>query len=380
MYSFYEFFAGAGMARAGLGAEWSCLFANDFDHKKAQTYSINWGSDSLTVGDVKKLTTADLPEQPDLVWASFPCQDLSLAGGGAGLKGDRSGTFWPFWDLMLQLIEEKRPPKIIALENVIGTLTSHQGKDFSAIAQCFSEAGYKFGALVIDASLFVPHSRPRLFMIGIHAECYLPEAIIKSEPNPQWHTKALLKAWNKFGKKEQDNWVWWNPETPPERTLNFVDIIEENPTGISWHSEEETKKLLSMMSPINFDKVKAAQNSGKKMVGAIYKRTRKDENGNKVQRAEVRFDDIAGCLRTPAGGSSRQLILLVEGQKIRSRLLSIREAARLMGLSDNYMIPKNYNEGYHLMGDGVAAPVVRFLSEQIFKPLLSHRTKGRCAA
>jgi DNA (cytosine-5)-methyltransferase 1 len=56
----------------------------------------------------------------------------------------------------------------------------------------------------------------------------------------------------------------------------------------------------------------------------------------KTQRAEVRFDDISGCLRTPAGGSSRQTVLIVEGKQVRSRLLSPREAARLMGVPDDY--------------------------------------------
>ena len=43
MRSYYEFFAGGGMARAGLGPEWSCLFANDVDVKKGATYKANWG-------------------------------------------------------------------------------------------------------------------------------------------------------------------------------------------------------------------------------------------------------------------------------------------------------------------------------------------------
>jgi len=103
MPNFYEFFAGGGMARAGLGSRWDCLFANDFDRKKGETYEANWGKGALTVGDVKKVEAKDLPGQADLVWGSFPCQDLSLAGGGAGLKGERSGTFWPFWRLMQSL-------------------------------------------------------------------------------------------------------------------------------------------------------------------------------------------------------------------------------------------------------------------------------------
>src|SRR5271157_6249991 len=150
MRGFYEFFAGGGMVRAGLGTEWKCLFANDFDHKKGRIYKDNWGDGELKTVDVNSLTTADVPGTALLAWASFPCQDLSLAGAGAGLEGDRSGTFWPFWSLMKDLIAEGRPPRIVALENVCGTLTSHDGN--AAICSTFERAGYVFGALVIDAT------------------------------------------------------------------------------------------------------------------------------------------------------------------------------------------------------------------------------------
>ena len=85
MASFYEFFAGGGMARLGLEPQWSCLFANDFDFKKAAAYQANFGSDELRVGDVRKVTGADLP---GAMWTSpgapSPAQDLSLAGLGGG--------------------------------------------------------------------------------------------------------------------------------------------------------------------------------------------------------------------------------------------------------------------------------------------------------
>jgi DNA (cytosine-5)-methyltransferase 1 len=99
----YEFFAGGGMAHAGLGKGWSCVFANDFDPMKAAAYAENWGSKGLLVQDVAALQASHLPGRADLAWASFPCQDLSLAGNGAGLAGERSGTFWPFMDLMGRL-------------------------------------------------------------------------------------------------------------------------------------------------------------------------------------------------------------------------------------------------------------------------------------
>ena len=198
--AFYEFFAGAGMARAGLGDRWRCLFANDFDQKKAATYRLNWGQDNFVCSDVRRVTTADLAQTADLAWASFPCQDLSLAGGGAGLKGERSGTFWPFWDLMTALVAEGRAPSMIVLENVCGTLTSHSGKDFRAICRSLSNGGYRFGALIVDAVLFVPQSRPRLFIIALRRDVDLPETLAGDKPNGNFHPRMLRTAYRKLPK------------------------------------------------------------------------------------------------------------------------------------------------------------------------------------
>ncbi|QCU27865.1 DNA cytosine methyltransferase [Burkholderia pseudomallei] len=375
MGRFYEFFAGGGMARAGLGEGWQCLFANDFDHKKGITYRQNWGDGELLTGDVRQVKPESLPERANLIWGSFPCQDLSLAGAGAGLKGDRSGTFWPFFDVVKGLIADNRAPDIIALENVVGTLHSHDGKDFAAICTALDRAGYRFGAMVIDAALFVPQSRPRLFVIGIRKDLPIPDAIVRQDASPLYHPKALLTALDKLTVKARQNWVWWHLPTPDRREVVFADLIEESPTGVKWHTTAETQRLLAMMSDVNLAKVekakKASKSTGRRMVGAIYRRTRRDEEGNKVQRAEVRFDDVAGCLRTPSGGSSRQLIMVIDGSKVRTRLISSRETARLMGLPDEYELPENYNEAYHLTGDGVAVPVVRHIAANLFEPILA---------
>lgn len=382
MGKFYEFFAGGGMARMGLGPGWNCLFANDFDHKKSHVYRQNWGDNGiLKTADVRSLRTQELPGQSDLAWASFPCQDLSLAGGGAGLKGDRSGMFWPFWELMQALGDECRAPRIIAIENVCGTLTSHGGKDFAAICSAFEKSGYRYGALVIDAALFVPQSRPRLFVIGVRRDLNIPRHLESHVASPLWHTRGLRTAHDNLPMKTKQNWIWWSVPEPPKRNTQFTDLIEESPKCVAWHSVVETEKLLAMMSEVNLAKVEEIKRAGRRMAGAVYKRTRLDGDGFKVQRAEIRFDDVAGCLRTPAGGSSRQLIMIVDGKSVKSRLISSRETARLMGLPDEYELPDNYNEAYHLTGDGVAVPVVRHLAEHIFEPVLSSRTsRARQAA
>jgi DNA (cytosine-5)-methyltransferase 1 len=381
--SSYEFFAGAGMAREGLGQRWKCLFANEFDVKKTAIYQKHWpAARVLKVGDVGKLKGSDVPGHADLVWASFPCQDLSLAGAGAGLKGDRSGTFWPFWRLMQALICEGRAPNIIVLENVCGTLTSHEGKDFAAICSAYANNGYHFGAMIVDAVHFVPHSRPRLFVVGLRDDTPLPVGLAASGPTPlsPWQPRGLLNAFDSLSPKIKEKWIWWNLPTPAKRNVVFSELIEDNPVGVEWHTASETAKLLRMMSEINREKLEEAKCSGRRMIGTVYKRTRLDEFGRKVQRAEIRFDDIAGCLRTPAGGSSRQVIVVVDGKNVRSRLISPRETARLMGLPDDYELPTNYNEAYHLTGDGVAVPVVRHLAEHIFEPLLTSRRQLAKAA
>jgi DNA (cytosine-5)-methyltransferase 1 len=369
--TFYEFFSGGGLVRAGLGQQWRCVFANDFDQKKARVYQANWGESELKIADVGKLTTADLPESADLAWASFPCQDLSLAGGGAGLKGDRSGTFWPFWSLMKGLAEDDRAPRMIVLENVCGTLTSHGGKDFATICAAFQQGGYRVGAMVIDAELFVPQSRPRLFVIGVRDGVTIPAGLTSDAPIAPWHTDALQHAHASLSEEVKAAWVWWRATLPPKRTIGLADLVEADPPDTEWFTETETRQLLAMMTPIHQAKVAQAKGLGSPIVGAIYKRTRANRNGRKVQRAEVRFDDISGCLRTPAGGSSRQVLLIVDGASVRARLISSRETARLMGLPDAYVLPGNYNEAYHLTGDGVVVPVVRYLAEQFFEPILT---------
>jgi DNA (cytosine-5)-methyltransferase 1 len=370
MLGYYEFFAGGGMARVGLGPEWNCLFANDLDPKKAASYESNWGADVLKIADVAALTVSDLIGTADLAWASFPCQDLSLAGAGSGLKGSRSGTFWPFWRLMEALCEKGRGPRAIVLENVCGALTSHEGRDFAAICKVLAGRGYRFGALVIDAVKFLPQSRPRLFIIAFEKTVEIPETLTLGEPESRWHPSNLKSAYKRLSKRSKSQWIWWRLPSPALRNTVLSDLIEDDPKGVPWHTAKETRYLLNLMSPINLRKVEKAKLVGHRMIGTIYRRTRPNEDGEHVQRAEIRFDNIAGCLRTPTGGSSRQTVMIVNRNQIRSRLLSPREAARLMGLSDDYVLPNNYNQTYHLVGDGLVVPVVRFIADNILEPTL----------
>jgi len=165
--------------------------------------------------------------------------------------------------------------------------------------------------------------------------------------------------------------VWWRLPEPPVRRINLVDLIEDCPTGVPWHTKAETDYILSLMNDVNLAKIDRARERKNRVVGTVYRRTRPDGQGGRIQRAEIRFDNVAGCLRTPGGGSSRQTIMIAEDGELRSRLLSPRETARLMGLPEDYPLPERYNDAYRLTGDGVAVPVVRYLAQHIIEPLLN---------
>ncbi|MFN3557700.1 MAG: DNA cytosine methyltransferase [Brevundimonas sp.] len=375
----YEFFAGGGMLRAGLGDGWTCTFANDIDPQKAAFYRANWGGEELAVGDIGEVATADLPGQADLMWGSFPCQDLSLAGNGAGLGGARSGMFHTFWDLARGLGREGRGPKIVAIENVCGALTSRGGRDFEILCRTWDEAGYAFGALVINADLFVPQSRPRLFVVGVRGDVPIDPALVADGPEAPFHPANLQRAAERLPKDLRRRMLWWRLPEPVEPVADLAAVTEADGPHLEWHSQAQTARLLSLMSPVNRAKVEAAKAGGGRQVGALYRRTRRDAEGRKLQRAEVRFD-MAGCLRTPGGGSSRQTLVVVEAGRVRSRLMTARETARLMGLADDYRLPGSYSAACKLTGDGVAAPVVRHLARWLFEPLAGGGEAARKAA
>ncbi|MGE0740606.1 MAG: DNA cytosine methyltransferase [Hyphomonadaceae bacterium] len=359
-----EFFAGGGLARLGLAPEFACVFANDIDPAKAAAYRAAFPGNDMREGDIWKLTASDLPGEAALAWASFPCQDLSLAGARRGLAAPRSGAFWGFHRLIEKLAAEKRAPDMLALENVTGLLSSHRGADFAALVGALDDLGYRVGALEIDAALFTPQSRPRLFIIAAR---HAPAHLISSGPSEPFHTQALRGVVARLPDALRKRFVWWNLETPPKRNTRLADLLDDD-ANVSWNSDEQTDRLLSQMSVLQRTRLDALRESGRREVGAVFRRIR-IEHGERVQRAEARFDGLAGCLRTPAGGSSRQILIFVEGAKVRSRLLAPREAARLMGAPEHYPLPASQTAALHLVGDAVCVPVVRWLSQNLLTPL-----------
>jgi DNA (cytosine-5)-methyltransferase 1 len=371
--TFLEFFAGGGMARLGLGTHWRCVLANDIDEAKADAYRVNWGDEDFRLADVWDLSTADTPGRADLAWASSPCQDFSLAGTRAGLAGGRSSAFWGFWRLIAALDAEGRAPRALVLENVGGLLSSHGGADFTAVCAALAGRGYNFGAVEIDARAFTPQSRPRVFVIATrerasHLTCPGPGA---------FHDRAVRRAHEGLPTALRNRWLWWRLPAPPPRNTCLEDLLQPD-EAVAWRSPAQTRALLAQLSEAHAAQWREALGAGGRVVAAVFRRIR-HEGGSKVQRAELRLDGLAGCLRTPAGGSSRQLLLMGDAAGVRSRLLTAREGARLMGLPEDYRLPRSQTAAMRLIGDGLAVPVVSFLAERLLEPLLVTRAVSAAA-
>ena len=256
---------------------------------------------------------------------------------------------------------------MIVIENVVGLLTSHGGDDFTALCGVLAEEGYRFGALEIDAAAFTPQSRPRVFVVATRLE---PGEL---EGGSAFHTRAVREAAARLPDDLKASWIWWGVPSPPARNTDLAVVLEDD-AAVTWNSDERTQALLELMAPAHRQAVELRVREGGRSVGAVFRRMRGGE-----QRAEVRFDGLAGCLRTPRGGSSRQTLLVIDNGVVRSRLVSPREGARLMGLPDTYVLPRSQTAGLQVIGDGVAVPAVRWLAQSLLEPLVYSKTASLAA-
>ena len=359
-FSVAEYFAGIGLMRLGLEeGGWHTVFANDIDQKKREMYEHHFGcSPSVIPDDIHLLDVASIPSTV-LATASFPCNDLSLAGARKGLSGEHSSAFWGFIRI-LEEMGERRPP-LILLENVTGFLTSNDGADFREALLAVNRLGYSVDAFIIDAARFVPQSRQRLFVVGQRtpATPHVAEtpSLLESELRPAALADFIL--WHPD--------VQWNLRTlPPLPTsgTQLADIIEDLSLNSSaWWSTERCEYLLNQMSPKHRAEADMMIHAPFRSYATVFRRVRATGS-----MAELRTDGIAGCLRTPRGGSGRQILFTAGRGRFAVRLLTGRECARLMG-ADDFRLDVPLNQALFGFGDAVCVPAVKWIADNYLTPL-----------
>lgn len=366
-----EFFAGIGLMRAGLEKQgWSVSFANDLDPQKMKMYREHFADaeSHFQPGDIHHLDARDISPLT-LATASFPCNDLSLAGARSGLAGRQSSAFWGFIRV-LERWKKFRPP-LVLLENVTGFLTSRQGEDFKAALIALNQLGYAVDAFIMDAVNFVPQSRQRLFVIGAleslsaHQQGERAAQLSASGLQPEALTQFIASH-------PEIRWRIRNLPSPPQSSLRLADILDDLPeTSSEWWSQERAEYLLNQMSPRHRRIAEETIAGSEWSYGTVFRRIR---HGRSM--AELRTDGIAGCLRTPRGGSGRQILFRAGKGKYQVRLLTPRECARLMG-ADDYEIAVPRTQALFGFGDALCVPVIEWIAQYYLNPVVSELIRAR---
>lgn len=373
-----EFFAGIGLARLGLeqAKRLKVVWANDIAEKKQQMYVHHFGEQNSAHYDRRDIKTLienpiaeGVPAKLGLAWASFPCTDLSLAGARKGLAGKHSSTFFDFIEIVRKMEDQR--PRVIALENVNGFATSHGGADMKAAIVELNLLGYSVDVLTLDARRWVPQSRPRLFIIAVPLE-YVPVSetdtldrtlrpawLDRVLDDPKLHThRALL------------------PSPPPLRESGWSELVSRMPTadveGL-WWDVDRMAKFEEELSKTQWERVHQLASLKKVVYRTAYRRTR-----GGVPKWEIRNDDIAGCLRTTGGGSSKQAVVRIEGKSLQARWMTPREYAALMGAPD-YKLGEHENQARMGFGDAVCVDAVAWLAQNYLEPYLAGALLGPAA-
>ncbi len=349
--TFAEFFAGIGLMRCALEKQgWTAAYANDIDPQKLAMYRAHFG-EGFKLSDIHEVPARAIPNVT-LATASFPCNDLSLAGSRGGLDGKQSGAFWGFMRLLGEM--RSRMPPLVLLENVTGFLTSHRGRDFEQALLALNRLGYSVDAFILDAAHFVPQSRQRLFVVG--QRCGKLES---AEPHPSAERPASLVDFIRAHPEIR----WRIRDLPPQPALKLrlPKLLDEE----AWWPPERAEYLLNQMSPRHRAVADEMIAGSRWRYATVFRRMRHGKS-----TAELRTDGIAGCLRTPRGGSGRQILFQAGKGQYFARLLTPRECARLMG-ADDYRISGSANQALFGFGDAVCVPVIEWIAQNYLNPVIN---------
>ena len=359
-----EYFAGIGLVRMGLQPYgWQVSFANDISKKKFEMYKAFFpnAEDHYVVADIFDIDPRIVPATT-LATCSFPCIDLSLAGNMHGmLNGRHSSAFWGF----VRILKEQgdSAPPFVLVENVPGWLYSNKGLDFRLTVQTLNELGYSCDVFVLDALRFTPQSRLRIFLVGTRLPVsYTTVDLILTR------SKSLLPDQLKQNIIANKDLRWFYnemPEPPPLKTSGLSDIVEPlDDSDSRWWPDGEVQRHLAMMNETHRRRVEELVN-GQQFTYRTFFRRRRDGQ----QRAEVRNDDLSGCLRTAVGGSAKQFLIRAGKGSIRMRAMTPREYARLQGVPDEYPITVNGVQALTGFGDAVCVPAISWIAEHVLNPL-----------
>ncbi len=306
-YKIIDLFAGIGGTRLGFHftGRTKSVFSSEIDKFAIKTYQANFGD--APFGDITKISEEDIPDH-DILVGGFPCQAFSQAGKKLGFEDTRGTLFFE----IARILKEKRP-KAFLLENVRNLLSHDHGHTFEVIKSTLIDLGYDVNLLVYKAKDFgVPQNRERIYIVG-------------------------------FDKDQVPNYSDFVKPTPPCTPTKVGDILESNVdakytiSDTLWEGHQRRK----------IDNKKNGKGFGYSLFNA---------NSPYTNTISARYYK---------DGSE----ILIEQEGKNPRKLTPREAARLQGFPDNYIIPVSDTQAYKEFGNSVAVPVINAIATEIIKVL-----------
>lgn len=306
-YTMIDLFAGIGGTRLGfqLTGRTKSVFSSEIDKFAIKTYEANFAD--TPYGDITKIDAKDIPDH-DILVGGFPCQAFSQAGKKLGFE-DTRGTL--FFDIA-RIIKEKRP-KAFLLENVKNLKTHDKGRTFKVIEKTLKDLDYEVHNILFKAKDFgLPQNRERIYIVG-------------------------------FDKKQVKNHNHFKFPTPPMSETRLGDILQNNVS----------------------DKYTI---SDKLWTGHQRRKIEHKLNGNgfgySLFNSESPYTNTISA-RYYKDGSE----ILIEQKRKNPRKLTPREACRLQGFPENFIIPVSDTQAYKQFGNSVAVPVINAIAKEILKVL-----------
>ena len=307
-YRMIDLFAGIGGTRLGFWqtGKVEVVFSSEINKFSVKTYEANYGD--VPVGDITEVDAADVPDH-DILVGGFPCQAFSQAGLKKGFN-DARGTL--FFDIA-RVLQAKRP-KAFLLENVRNLLGYEYGKTFAVITSIFDELGYELYYRVLSSKDYgVPQNRQRIYIVGFDREqvtfasCFaFPEPIAPSD----------LKLGQIL---EQD--------VDPKYTIS--DKL--------WEGHQRRLR----------DNSAAGKGFGYSLFNAE--------------------SPYANTISARYYKDGSEILIAQEGKN--PRKITPREAARLQGFPDSFIIPVSDTQAYRQFGNSVSVPVIHAIALQMLKVL-----------
>ncbi|ARD90403.1 DNA (cytosine-5-)-methyltransferase [Lactococcus lactis subsp. cremoris] len=306
-YKMIDLFAGIGGTRLGFHQteKVKSVFSSEIDKFAIKTYKANFGDEPH--GDITKIDEKDIPDH-DILVGGFPCQAFSQAGKKLGFDDTRGTLFFE----IARIIKEKRP-KAFLLENVKNLKTHDKGRTFKTILNTLEELDYEVHTALFKARDFgLPQNRERIYIVG-------------------------------FDRKSISNYSDFQMPTPLQEKTRVGNILE---------SVVDDKYTISDKLWDGHQRRKTENKKNGKGFG--YTLFNQDSEYTNTLSARYYKD-----------GSE----ILIEQKNKNPRKITPREAARLQGFPENFIIPVSDTQAYKEFGNSVAVPTIHAIAEKMLEVL-----------